>query len=42
MHTPEEYGLDVPQERERFRRYTERYGIEPEASGPVSGQVRDL
>lgn len=29
-YTPEEYGIDVPTERERFRRYTDRYGIEPE------------
>lgn len=30
-YTPEQYGIDVPTERERFRRYTDRYGIEAEA-----------
>lgn len=29
-YTPEQYGIDVPTERERFRRYTDRYGIEAE------------
>ena len=29
-YTPEEYGIDVPTERERFSRYTDRFGIEPE------------
>ena len=39
-YAPEEYGLDVPRERERFARYTERFGIEPEPEGPVAGRVR--
>lgn len=30
-YTPEQYGIDVPTERERFRRYTDRYEIEAEA-----------
>lgn len=30
-YTPEQYGIDVPTERARFRRYTDRYGIEAEA-----------
>jgi hypothetical protein len=30
-YTPEQYGIDVPSERERFRLYTDRYGIEAEA-----------
>jgi len=29
-YTPEQYGIDVATERERFRRYTDRYGIEAE------------
>ena len=29
-YAPEDYGLDVPTERARFARYTERFGIEPE------------
>ena len=29
-YAPEQYGIDVPTERERFRRYTDRYGIEAE------------
>ncbi len=29
-YTAEQYGIDVPTERERFRRYTDRYGIEAE------------
>jgi hypothetical protein len=41
-YRPEEYGLEVPRERERFRRYTERFGIEAEGAGPQSGAVRDL
>jgi len=42
FYRPEEYGLDVPTERERFRRYTERFGIEAEAEGRQGGAVRDL
>lgn len=30
LYTPEQYGIDVATERERFRRYTDRFGIEPE------------
>ena len=30
LYTPEQYGIDVVTERDRFRRYTERFGIEPE------------
>lgn len=41
-YTPEEYGLDVAAERERFRAYTERFGIEPETRGVQAGSVRDL
>ena len=41
-YRPEEYGLDVPRERERFHRYTERFGIEPEAQGTQAGALRDL
>ncbi len=41
-YRPEEYGLDVPRERERFRRYTERFGIVPESGGAQAGAVRDL
>ena len=41
-YTPESYGLDVPTERERFARYTERFGIEPEATGPADGKLMDL
>jgi hypothetical protein len=37
-----EYGLDVSAERERFARYTDRFGIEPEPEGPIAGRVRDL
>jgi hypothetical protein len=41
-YEPEEYGLDVADERARFARYTTRFGIEPEPAGPVAGRVRDL
>jgi hypothetical protein len=41
-YAPAEYGLDVASERERFARYTERFGIEPEPEGPIAGRVRDL
>ncbi|MFP8881811.1 MAG: sulfotransferase [Myxococcota bacterium] len=41
-YTPEEYGLDVATERERFARYTGRFGIEPEAAGSIEGKLRDL
>ncbi len=41
-YRPEEYGLDVTRERDRFRRYTERFGIREEASGIQAGAVRDL
>lgn len=41
-YRPEEYGIDVPRERERFRRYSERFGIEAEPAGPRRGWVRDL
>jgi hypothetical protein len=41
-YAPEEYGLDVTAERERFVRYTDRFGIEPEPEGPIAGRVRDL
>jgi hypothetical protein len=41
-YTPEEYGLDVAAERERFRHYTERFGIEPETREVQAGSVRDL
>ena len=41
-YRPEEYGLDVERERERFRRYSERFGIEPESAGPQPGAIRDL
>ena len=37
-----EYGLDVGVLRERFARYTDRFGIEPEPEGPIAGRVRDL
>ena len=37
-----EYGIDVGRERERFRRYRERFGIEAEPEGPREGRVRDL
>ena len=37
-----EYGLDAAVERERFARYTDRFGIEPEPEGPIAGRVRDL
>jgi hypothetical protein len=38
-----EYGLDPAGERERFRRYTERFGIEAEPEGgPAGARVRDL
>jgi hypothetical protein len=29
-YRPEDYGIDVPRERERFRRYTDRFAIEVE------------
>ncbi len=41
-YTPEQYGLDVGTERERFARYAERFGIAAEPSGPIAGRVRDL
>jgi hypothetical protein len=41
-YAPEEYGLDVPRERARFARYTDRFGIEPEGEGPIAGRVRDM
>ena len=41
-YTAEAYGLDVAEERERFARYTARFGIEPEPAGPVKGAIRDL
>jgi len=41
-YRPQEYGIDVPRERERFRRYSERFGIEPEPEGPREGRVRDF
>lgn len=41
-YEPEEYGLDRSVERERFRRYTERFGIEPETRGSQRGVVRDM
>jgi hypothetical protein len=42
-YRPSEYGLDPARERERFRRYTERYGIEAESEGAApEGQIRDL
>jgi len=41
-YRPEEYGLDVVRERERFRRYSEHFGIEPESAGEQRGVVRDL
>ena len=41
-YAPAEYGLDVATERKRFARYTDRFGIEPEPEGPLSGRVRDL
>jgi hypothetical protein len=41
-YAPAEYGLDVPVERERFRRYTERFGIASEVGGAQTGAVRDL
>lgn len=41
-YRPEEYGLDPARERERFARDTERFGIEPEASGRQRGALRDL
>jgi hypothetical protein len=41
-YSPEEYGVDVAAERERFRPYTERFGIEPESQGRRSGTVRNL
>jgi hypothetical protein len=39
-----EYGLEPAQERERFRRYTERFGIEaePEGEATAGALVRDL
>ena len=40
---PHDYGLDVSETRERFKRYSERYGIREEPVGEVvKGQVRDL
>jgi hypothetical protein len=42
LYAPESYGLDVPAERARFARYTERFGIEPETSGPTDGKLMDL
>jgi len=41
-YRPREYGIDVPRERERFRRYSERFGILPEPEGPREGRVRDF
>jgi hypothetical protein len=41
-YRPREYGLDVARERERFRRYTDHYGIEPEGAGAQPGALRDL
>ncbi len=41
-YTPEEYGLDVARERERFEGYTARFGIEAESQGGQAGVVRDL
>jgi hypothetical protein len=41
-YAPAEYGLDAGDERLRFARYTERFGIEPEPEGPLAGRVRDL
>ena len=42
-YRPAEYGLDPDRERERFRRYTERFGIEAEPEGgPAGARVRDL
>lgn len=41
-YLPESYGLDVPTERARFARYTERFGIEPEAAEPAEGKLMDL
>jgi hypothetical protein len=41
-YTAEAYGLDVAAERERFRGYTEHFGIEPETAGAQRGTVRDL
>lgn len=41
-YAPEQYGLDVERERQRFAAYTDRYGIAIEAAGPVRGVVRDL
>ena len=37
-----QYGIDVGVERERFRRYQERFGIEAEPDEPRAGRVRDL
>jgi len=41
-YLPEEYGLDVAAERERFGAYTSRFGIEVETAGGQRGVVRDL
>jgi hypothetical protein len=41
-YAPEEYGLGVSAERERFRRYTERFDVEPETRGGQGGAVRDM
>jgi hypothetical protein len=41
-YAPADYGLRADAVRERFRRYTERFGVEPEAEGPLAGRVRDL
>jgi hypothetical protein len=41
-YEPEEYGLDLVTERERFHRYTEHFGIEPETRGIQRGAIRDL
>lgn len=41
-YRPQEYGIDVSRERERFRRYSERFGILPEPEGPREGRVRDF
>lgn len=41
-YAPAEYGLRADAVRERFARYTERFGVEPEPVGPLAGRVRDL
>jgi hypothetical protein len=42
VYSAEAYGLDPARERERFRRYADRFGIEPERGGRQAGAVRDL